>query len=133
MICSACHKDAFNGDGEEYLCCMKDDCNQLYHLLCTGEKNPNKNTWGCPECRCTSKKGGNNSLTPVGVSKRTRDPNVTIRKKITSVGVDVQKSEEGIPLNPDENNKISLELRGLKTEMVTIRDQLSKNTRQNIP
>lgn len=49
----------------------------------TGGKKPTENMrtiWICPECCCFSKKGDDNSMTPVVACKRGRDPNVTHRK-----------------------------------------------------
>lgn len=125
MICSACRSDIDNKNGEIYLFCTKDSCNKLYHLLCTGEKNPNKSTWVCPECCCLSKKGGDNSLTPVGASKKTRDPNITIRKK-APVCVATPKSDVSELPNLDVNKEIFLEIRSLKTEIIILKDNISK-------
>lgn len=118
MACYACVKPIKKN--EDFLSCTIGDCNKRYHFLCTGETNPlnvNKETWKCPVCRCAAKKGGDNSLTPVGVSKK-QDPNVTIRQK-------------NIPMCPREEpsacekQNFSQDICDMRLEMAKMREQLS--------
>lgn len=119
MSCSACRGVIVDDEG--YLRCMVESCKKIYHPPCTGGKNPTaeeRKTWVCPECYCATKRGGDNNLTPVGIAKKTRDPNVTFRSKnIQPVVAGVRKY--------DEPSELSVEIRGLKSEMATLRDQLT--------
>lgn len=114
MNCSACRCPICQ---EDYLRCMIDSCRRVYHIICTGAKNltsDEKKAWICPECQCTTKKGGDNSLTPVGRSKLNRDPNVTFRKKTSEVA----------KVSDEEPGALAVEIRSLRSEMSILRDQL---------
>ncbi|KAJ8711701.1 hypothetical protein PYW08_008655 [Mythimna loreyi] len=82
MDCSACRSVIL--PDENYLCCSLGTCDKTYHALCTGLNNVNVDdtTWICPECRCTTKKCGDNTLTPVGSSKKVRNPCVPYRAEL---------------------------------------------------
>ncbi|CAH2091008.1 unnamed protein product [Euphydryas editha] len=69
MDCAACRCVII--ENEEFLRCTFENCHKMYHLLCAGGKKLTESisTWVCPECLCATKKGGDNCLTPVGISK----------------------------------------------------------------
>ncbi|CAH2096855.1 unnamed protein product [Euphydryas editha] len=115
MNCSGC-RNTIAGKEDSLRCTLK-SCNQVYHMFCSGVMNMTndvKKSWICPECRCAAKIGGDNSLTPVGLSKMIRDPNVTFRKKPIK---EVQSSCG----EPDE---LTVEIRNLRSEIYILRDQL---------
>ncbi|CAH2088001.1 unnamed protein product [Euphydryas editha] len=115
MNCSACREAM--ASQEDYLRCSLDTCKKVYHVLCSGvtnATNKDKSTWVCPECCCSTKKGGDNSLTPVGTSKKTRDQNVTFRKR---TGKESQPKCE-------EPGELAMEIRGLRSEISILREQL---------
>lgn len=113
MSCAACRTAIEEGDG---LQCTIEVCNKQYHLLCIGEANPGKELWVCPECRCATKKGGDNSLTPVG-SKKSRDTNITFRKKPPS------HIDEG-QVSKNEDKDVRAVMRSLMQEISLLRQLL---------
>lgn len=118
MSCSACCGGF--ADDEDYLRCMVELCDKTYHIPCAGGKHltdEDRKTWVCPECGSAMKRGGDNSLTPVGLAKKHRDPNVTFRKKIPPKNNEIQKS--------DDSNALSTEIQNLRSEMSLLRDQLT--------
>lgn len=148
MECSAC-RNAIPAN-ESFMRCVIKKCNKSYDMFCASAQNltsDEKATWVCPECRCDAKKGGDNNLTPVG-SKKSRDPNVTFRKKIEPVRSEMQhktnSDELSIPitvhsvaqqsttnqplheLSAKDSTELSVEIRSLRSEMAIIRDQLTK-------
>lgn len=118
MSCAACCTVIL--DDEEYLRCTQGGCAKMYHTLCTsGNKiTPSTGGWICPECCCRTKKGGDNSFTPVGAAKKSRDPNITYRAKIPA-------TVETAP-NFESSFSLSSEIRSLRNEVSLLRDQLSK-------
>ncbi|CAK1594999.1 unnamed protein product [Parnassius mnemosyne] len=93
MMCAACESNL--KPGEEFLQCMNESCGKLYHYLCNNQTLilDERSFWICPECRCTAKRGGNNSEIPVGSPIPVRESNITIRK-IPSVSLKVDSVEE---------------------------------------
>lgn len=137
-ICSAC-KDSISNQ-EDFLLCTLECCKKYYHLFCGGGQALSKEgrvAWICPECCCASKKGGDNSSTPVG-AKKVRDPNVTYRKKVTqSRSVDEAITPiKSPPLRttldlprptPQEGSStldLTMEIRGLRHEIATLKRYL---------
>lgn len=126
MSCSACHGTI--ADGEDILRCVIEKCKKHYHPSCTGMGNlsgQEVHSWVCPECSCNMKRGGDNSRTPVGHAKKSRDSrdsNVTIRKKVTPIIAEVLKSHEP---NIDVPSEFQAEIRNLRTEMSSLRNQLT--------
>lgn len=117
MSCDACRNVI---EEEESMQCTINGCKKQYHLLCAGFVNPGTESWMCPKCSCAAKKGGDNSLTPVGSHKKSRDTNITFRKKVSShIGV-VQQNR-----NNDDN--LRDDIRSLKQEMSSLR-QLLENS-----
>lgn len=119
MNCAACC--SIIDCNEEYLRCLIDSCNKTYHLLCTGVKTPteSRNDWICPECRCTAKKGGDNSLTPVGTTKKSQDNNITHRKKLPLPCL----SDESF--NAQTSELLTDEVKILRQEVQTLKSQIS--------
>lgn len=77
-------------------------------------------SWVCPECRCAAKKGGNNSSTPVGYSKKAHDSsNITFRKKLHS---DVEMEQSRVR----DNGEMLDEMRSMKREMMVLQQTLQK-------
>lgn len=116
MSCSACCTVILSSD--EVLKCTLEACGKLYLLLCTGGKKSTNSSslWVCPECCSAAKKGGDNSLTPVGISKRTRDPNVTHRIKIP-----ISRTEQ---VQKVDQSELFVDMRSLREEISALRDQL---------
>lgn len=120
MDCAACCSkiDA----EEEHLRCAIDTCSKMYHFLCAGGRSltESRNSWICPECRCSAKKGGDNSSTPVGSAKKQfRDTNVTHRRKVGSpCPADDSCVVETSELSTDE-------VLGMRQEMRSLKGQLS--------
>lgn len=82
--CYACQAD-FEAD-EGHLRCKMASCPNLFHLACTttttrSMTREETDEWVCPECRISMKRGGDNTLTPVGTSK-TRSAAVATRSKV---------------------------------------------------
>lgn len=129
MSCSACLFE-FSPE-EDYVRCTVMECKKMYHHACAGGKQLDEGTWICPECRCSLKKGGDNSSTPVGISKHGRD-NVTIRqrKKATSTNplvCNLNVSNQETPATTPISNKesaLSDEIRCMRQEMSLLREQL---------
>lgn len=118
MSCAACCTVIL--DGEDFLRCTQEECGKRYHYLCTGGSKPAESSatnlvaWICPECNCKSKRGGDNSHTPVGVSKKTRDSNITYRKKVDT------------ELNTEFHLSLSSEIHSLRLEVSVLKDQLTQ-------
>lgn len=56
--------------------CSTKGCNKIFHLMCvssSGAAPEDKSIWVCPECHCSTKKGGDNSSTPVRNTERKAD------------------------------------------------------------
>ncbi|KAH9643548.1 hypothetical protein HF086_016755 [Spodoptera exigua] len=71
----------------------------------------------CPECCCAIKKGGDNSLTPVG---RKQDPNVTIRKKaVTNTAMRTNYSVKS-------DTELASDMHALRSEMSVLKELLTK-------
>lgn len=105
---------------DEYMRCSIMSCNKIYHALCTGGiTSANPKTWVCPECSCSSKRGGDNSLTPEGATNQPRNDNVTIRRKAARVHIDENQCVE------DVHDLISGASQ-LRSERIKLGDQLSK-------
>lgn len=120
MSCAACNGSF--GDDEESLCCTEKTCGKKYHVLCTCGRISTENireSWICPECCCAAKKGGDNSMTPVGSTKksRDRDSNVTFRKK-ASVTNEILPNQLG--------QELLSEMRELRCEVLLLKNQLSR-------
>lgn len=118
MSCGGC--GTVIPESEDFLQCTIDGCRKIFHLPCVGEKTQSVSEWVCPECRCSSKRGGDNSLTPVGASKKHRDANVTLRKNISSYN----QIDENI--YQSENEQLSVEIRSLRQEMASLANELRK-------
>lgn len=137
MSCAAC-STAILLD-EDSLRCALDGCRKMYHLLCAGGKRPSDsaNAWVCPECSCAARRGGDNSLTPVGTSKTLRDPNVTYRKVIPVAGTGKILNKKTDPLTEeqattriekdqhDHETDLPTEIRSLRQDILLLKDQLS--------
>lgn len=117
MVCSGCTRELDVGD--EYLQCMAKTCCKLYHVLCIN-KTPtfeDRNTWVCPECCNTFKKGGRNYDIPVGTPVTTN--NITIRKK-------KEKSEVSIPPPESSGESLVLEMQLIRNQMAVLAEQLAE-------
>lgn len=117
MECSACRS---NIDGsEEYICCSLIKCRKRYHSTCigaTGLSSEGRNNWICLECCCIAKKGGDNSSTPVGISKKIKDPFVATRQKPSANHNDNATSEAAL----------LQEMSKMRNELSSMRGQFSE-------
>ncbi|XP_061725396.1 uncharacterized protein LOC133531281 [Cydia pomonella] len=80
LLCAAGCKDIIT-DMKDVLQCTSETCQKIFHRLCITSKNlstTEKTSWTCPGCKAASKKGGDNSATPV---RNQLVDNVTVRKK----------------------------------------------------
>lgn len=68
----------------------------------------------CPECCCTIKKGGDNSLTPVGPKQ---GPNATIRNKATTI-----RTNHLV----DSDVELASDMHALRSEMSALKELLTK-------
>lgn len=117
MKCSACNSDLKPGD--EYLQCMVERCSRLYHYLCNNQNLSleERAAWICPECRCASKKGGNNSEIAVGTPQSARDSNITVRK------VSSTNSKSDVPV---DFSYIVLEMKDLKERVLEMSHKVTE-------
>lgn len=115
MNCAACC--CIIVEGEDVVICTLEKCHKKYHLHCISDTSLiNVNDWVCPECRCAVKKGGDNSLTPVGVCVELCNENITQRKKFSHIAVEEQR---------DCKCDMSAEILAWRQEMKDLRFQLS--------
>ncbi|KAL0811466.1 hypothetical protein ABMA28_009866, partial [Loxostege sticticalis] len=116
MICAAC-RDVIDGK-EKYLRCVIESCSKSYHIACAGGNVFELDiSWICPECRCSTKKGGDNSCTPVGSAKKARE-NVTVRKIPPATHpVDDSFVAQPSELSIDEVQCLRLEIQSLKSHI----------------
>lgn len=114
MLCYACNRSI---RGETPLKCTVKGCTKLYHLAYTTTSSKSKidtNTWACQDCRCASKKGGDNTSTP-------------IRNEPNSSSVTVRKNNQN---SADNNTEILSEIKMLRVDFGTIQAQLTSMTAQ---
>lgn len=125
-MCYACQGEI--KDDEDRLRCKMASCSNIFHLACTSTtarsmSKEDNDEWVCPECRISMKKGGDNSLTPVGSSKM-RSAAVTSRNKVIKP-----------PANEDyrsiEYLEINAEIRKLHQEVADISAML-KNVLESV-
>ncbi|CAH0727671.1 unnamed protein product, partial [Brenthis ino] len=125
MDCAACCKLIVSE--EAFLQCMVRTCQKTYHELCTGILDPasvNTEAWICPECACMSKRGGDNSLTPVGASRQRSSAadsnNITYRKKAIILASNEDKQEI------KNTEVLRLEIKQLREEIIGLKNQLNQ-------
>lgn len=139
-VCAGCLAEI--GD-ENYVACALKDCSQIYHKeICCGGIAPNKDegaSWICPKCRCDLKKGGDNSSTPVRPDCLHERSNVTLREKnkgtsdrskstLDKSKLLFEKGKPGTekPKPPSEMVTLTNEIRLLRQDMSSIKDQLAE-------
>ncbi|XP_063365926.1 uncharacterized protein LOC134654391 [Cydia amplana] len=78
-ICSGCDEEI--ADIKAMMLCKSGGCQKVFCNLCIPIKlsMAEKNVWSCPDCKALSKRGGDNTSTPVRTLQS--DSNVTIRNK----------------------------------------------------
>lgn len=119
MICAACCCDV--EDQEECLHCAIEHCGKIYHTLCAGGNSSKSDKWICPECRCAAKRGGDNSSTPVGSTKMSRDTFVTMRNKVKVLNSPPEDS-----FISDTNDVMKSEIQYMRQEMLALRAQVTQ-------
>lgn len=116
MDCSGCLKPIKKE--EEYILCKENKCNKTYHALCLNTSNLSPEqilSWKCPDCHCKSKKGGDNSQTPVRGNE-----NVTLRNKTTrQVPNDISPTASDEGLLP-----LATEIRLLRQTMLNMQNEI---------
>ncbi|XP_047997308.1 uncharacterized protein LOC125234929 [Leguminivora glycinivorella] len=138
-ICSGC--DGGISDTKNMLICKTGACQKVFCKLCIPIELSlaEKNVWTCPNCKATSKRGGDNSSTPVRTTQY--DCNVTMRKQnktsqqlqsTTGSGPEVDKStaEPAMPQTPSlgtpgDLTELTSEIKLLRGDMSNLRNQLS--------
>ncbi|XP_013193029.1 uncharacterized protein LOC106136907 [Amyelois transitella] len=110
MKCAGCMKSVKELSGIK---CTSSTCEKTFCALCSNVSSlsaDRKKNWKCPECCASSKKGGDNSLTPI----RTGHENVTTRKKTDSTG--------------NELGMLTEQLRSLTQEFSLVKEKLEDLT-----
>lgn len=100
--CAGCLKEISRKD--KSIRCTRVTCNKLFHKdICIGGRAPKDSeiaNWICPQCKCESKRGGDNSSTPVRADLQpsasdTADENITYRaKKVQALTVEIHLLRE---------------------------------------
>jgi hypothetical protein len=135
LTCCACMKEL--DVGEEYLQCMVKTCGKLYHRLCTNRNLTMEeiDSWVCPECRSSMKKGGRNCDTPVGTPVSVKNI-VSRNKSMTPVPPPQLPSDSTLIASPIPTtvktvvtsippSQASSDLPALSFEMQLMRDQMT--------
>ncbi|XP_052749321.1 uncharacterized protein LOC113522090 [Galleria mellonella] len=115
VTCAACPEVIRDDD---FIICRVERCHKKFHLLCTNATNlplESVKSWICPDCKAITKRGGDNSSTPV---RSTASPsNVTIRKATR---------RNGDQSNDDDTYSIVNEMRLLRETMTEFKNELSE-------
>lgn len=106
-LCAGC-KDCITD--KKYVVCTHSGCDKLFHFLCVGLRSPASDSWVCPDCRSSMRKGGDNSATPVRTSE-----NITHRKKKPASPLE-QSRQESSPLS-----ELTGEIRFLRAEVSSMK------------
>ncbi|XP_013183606.1 uncharacterized protein LOC132902751 [Amyelois transitella] len=109
MKCAGCMKTIKD---QNFVKCTSSSCEKSFCSLCINITNltaDRKKLWKCPECCATSKKGGDNSLTPV----RANNENVTTRKKSDSAGNELSQLTDQLRTLTQEFSSVKLNLEDL--------------------
>lgn len=77
LSCAGCKNSITD---KSYVKCTQNRCDKHFHFLCVGLSGPATNSWVCPDCYSSKRKGGDNSATPVRPSE-----NITYRKQKPSI------------------------------------------------
>lgn len=120
LVCSACPSKIRDGN---YITCKSEECGKTFHLLCTSvaSKYPaRKETWICPDCQAATKKGGDNSTTPIRAQVVVTE-NVAFHNQLGA-----QERDEPKILAPSEDGLQALtsEIRMLRQEMLALKTDL---------
>lgn len=97
---------------KKYVKCSQSRCDKLFHFLCVGLGGPASDTWACPDCRSSMRKGGDNSATPVRATE-----NVTFRKQRPESPLE-QPHQESSPLSD-----LTCEIRLLRAEVLSMKSE----------
>ncbi|XP_052755752.1 uncharacterized protein LOC128201797 [Galleria mellonella] len=119
LQCGACLKDIID---KNYIKCCIDSCKVPFHRdLCIGPSPPEDvRKWVCQKCRCSLKKGGDNTETPVKASSTS--VNVTIRNK-NKASTSIEKSPE---LENSSLGSLIAEIRFLRQDVSQLTDKVTE-------
>ena len=112
MSCSGCLQSISD---ELFITCTYELCTKAYHRACINAPHHTAEEiklWICPDCQASSRRGGDNTLTPV----RTND-NITLRKKHSSQ----PNRDSGGSVDPDCTlQSLFTEIRCLRNDMAAL-------------
>lgn len=112
MLCAGCKSSIKDN---KFTKCTLNKCDKRFHLLCVGLEGPASDSWVCPDCRSTMRKGGDNSATPVRQSD-----NVTLRRlKPTTL---LETTQIDAP-SPSALSELADEIRLLRAEVSTMKSE----------
>lgn len=109
---------------------MVKGCGNTFHPGCatTTKLTANeKADWVCPECKCSIRKQGDYTHTPVGASK-VRAANITIRKKPDREEKNIAPANVQLEFPSTEFLEIMSEVRTIRQDMAMVKDMLSQVT-----
>lgn len=122
-VCYACNTPF--EEGEEELQCKVSGCANRFHYACGTAStltNDEKAEWVCPQCRCSVRKTGDYSHTPVGTSK-IRAGNITFRKPANP---NKDSTPERLQFPSTQYLEIMSEVRLIREDMAVINDMLKQ-------
>lgn len=111
LSCAGCKSDITD---KKFVKCTQDGCNKTFHYLCVGLGGPTTESWVCPDCRSSMRKGGDNSGTPVRTSE-----NITYRKP-KPAGPLEPPHQEASPLS-----ELTSEIRLLRSEVSSMKSEFT--------
>lgn len=121
MNCSGCLSAISQ---EEYVQCSSEFCVKVLHITCANisQLTPEqRETWFCPDCRASAKRGGDNSNTPARACQ-----NITQRKKTNPATESSTVAVSDCTQDTPELKLIVSELRNLRQEMANMKSEFNK-------
>lgn len=112
---------------DDVVSCTRANCNRSYHKdICVGGSAPRLDelvSWVCPQCKCESKRGGDNTSTPVRGTPCTPD-NVTLRTKKGLPTSDLQELTSEIRFLREEVSSFKAKLGNVSSAMQNLNEQM---------